>query len=275
MSSSVPCTPCCTTPQVTNVPGLEGLPGGNGTNGVNAYSVTTADFVVPALNANVTVAVASAVAFVIGQVLIVGQGIGTVLANPGPATFQVVALPGPTSITLKYLQASGDVATGATISTGAIVAPSGQPQPSPIGISAGGTGQTTAAAALRALGARRKLLAVLLGANFNSTADQAMVVASSKYIVNQVFIENASVNMTTAAGGIYTAPAKGGVVIVAAATVYTSLTTTAKFKSAALDATAGGPTTDVMTAGTLYLSLTTGQGAPATADVYIFGDDLT
>ena len=78
--------------------------------------------------------------------------------------------------------------------------------------------------------------------------------------------------MTTAQGGVYTAISKGGTAIVAAGQAYTSATTTSKIVPLTL------ATTDVQTASgglaTLYLSLTTVQGAAATCDVIVKGEAL-
>lgn len=255
----------------------------NGTNGVNAYTITTADFVVPVTGNNVTISVLNTAWMVIGQVLIIGQGT-TVIADPGPMHGQVMAIPNASTVTVKALGYVGDVVAGTTIGTGtnlggAVVSPSGLLLTAPLGIADGGTGQATANAAAVALGARERLLAKIIGANMNSAADQALTpqggVMPANYHVQDIYAWNASINLTVAAGGIYTAPAKAGIVIVPAAQVYTALTAAAKFKQLTLDPTAGGPTTDIMTAATLYLSLTTPQGAAATADIYIFGHDLS
>lgn len=125
MSATTPCTPCCTTPQTVNIPGAQGPQGGNGTNGQNAFTLTTADFVVPAVASPVTVSVASSLPFVIGQKVIVGQGPGAALAGPGPGTFQVLTIPSVASLQLTFLGYSGDVAPGQTISSGAVVSPAG------------------------------------------------------------------------------------------------------------------------------------------------------
>jgi hypothetical protein len=121
---------------------------------------------------------------------------------------------------------------------------------------------------------RYGLLASLTGANFNSIADQAMVIQSgvTRYIIRRIIVDNASINLTTAAGGIYTQAAKAGTAIVAAAQVYTALTTSAKFKDLTLEAVIA---TDILTATTIYLSLTTAQGAAATANVWVFGENMT
>jgi hypothetical protein len=108
----------------------------------------------------------------------------------------------------------------------------------------------------------------LTSANMNSTADQAITIPSTLYRVTQITARNASISLTTAAGGIYTSTAKGGTAVVAAAQVYSALTASTKFVDLTLAVTA-----DVLTAGTLYLSLTTAQGAAATADVYVFYQD--
>lgn len=115
MSATSPCIPCCTTPQSVNVPGPEGDAGTNGTNGVNAYTLTTADFVVPAIGATVTISVQSSAWMVVGQVLIV----------TGPANFLITVIPNGTSVTAMFLGYPGDVAPAATISSGAKVSPSG------------------------------------------------------------------------------------------------------------------------------------------------------
>jgi hypothetical protein len=67
---------------------------------------------------------------------------------------------------------------------------------------------------------------------------------------------------------------KGGTAIVAAAQAYSGLTTSAKFVDLTVASayTTGG---DVLTVKSIYLSLTTGQGTAATADIYVYGDIIT
>lgn len=108
--------------------------------------------------------------------------------------------------------------------------------------------------------------------NFNSTADQAFTIASTKYIIRRIVVVNASISLTTAAGGFYSNAGKAGTIIVAAAQVYSALTTTAKFIDATLTAVMG---TDVLTSATIYLSLTTAQGVAATADIFILGESVS
>lgn len=113
-----------------------------------------------------------------------------------------------------------------------------------------------------------RLLGKLLSADMNATTDQAIAVDSSSYHIRRIMVCGASISLDTAAGGVYSAASKAGTAIVAAAQVYSALTTAAKV----LDLTLAND--DLRTEGTLYLSLTTAQGAVATADVYIFGEDL-
>lgn len=114
----------------------------------------------------------------------------------------------------------------------------------------------------------------LIGANFNSTADQPITVTfpSRHYLLDEIVIDDASTSMTTAAGGFYTAASKGGVTLVASSQVYSTLT------GAAVDAAGSLMTATLATAAltttldlnTLYFSLTTAQGATATANIRLF-----
>lgn len=120
------------------------------------------------------------------------------------------------------------------------------------------------------------LLGQLIGANMNSTADQQIVIfsAPAKYIIRRIVATNASISLTTAVGGIYPAVSKGGTAIVASGQAYSGLTASGKFIDLTIASgyTSGG---DVLTVGSIYLSLTTPQGAAATADIYVFGDIVT
>lgn len=111
----------------------------------------------------------------------------------------------------------------------------------------------------------------ITGANMNTTADQAITIGAAKYVIRKIVVTNASVSLTTAAGGLYTAASKGGTAIVAAVQLYSGLTGSAKFIDLTLGALLG---TDALTSATLYLALTTGQGSAATADIFIIGDVL-
>lgn len=121
-------------------------------------------------------------------------------------------------------------------------------------------------------GNRYRLLGRITGANMNVTTDQPIVIGSTRYAIRRIVAENASVNLDTAAGGIYTATSKGGTALVAAGQAYSALTAAGKFLDLTLEAVVG---TDVRTETTLYLSLTAAQGAAATLNLWIFGEDLS
>lgn len=124
-----------------------------------------------------------------------------------------------------------------------------------------------------------RVIGKLIGADFNVTTDQAIPIQISDsddvvllhegdFIVADIVVRNASISLTTAVGGIYTAASKGGSVIVANSQVYSALTASSKYVSLTR---ATAATTDVFNLANLYLSLTTPQGAAATADVYVYG----
>lgn len=121
----------------------------------------------------------------------------------------------------------------------------------------------------------------LLGANMNVTTDQAIPISvpSATYMIESIAISNPSVSLTTAAGGFYSAASKGGVAVVAAAQAYSGLTSnTANTTGNALlatIATAGNTTvfqgpSQTSPISTLYFSLTTAQGAAASADIRVY-----
>jgi len=106
----------------------------------------------------------------------------------------------------------------------------------------------------------------------NSTADQSIPLMAGTWKVEGVYFTKPSVTLaaSAAAGGVYSAAAKGGTAIVAAAQSYGSGLV------AATDVL-GPPTaaTATITSATgttpVYLSLTTAHGSAATADVFVFG----
>lgn len=111
----------------------------------------------------------------------------------------------------------------------------------------------------------------LIGANLNSTADQAIPINAAKYNVRRIVVTNVSADISAglAAGGVYTAAAKGGTAIVAAVQVYAALTGA----TIVLDLTLAVSGVARVLAN-LFLSLTVANGSAATADVYVFGDVL-
>lgn len=121
-----------------------------------------------------------------------------------------------------------------------------------------------------------QLVGKLIGANMNVTTDNIVPLGtqSGLFILDRIIVTNASINLTTAAGGVYTAVAKGGSAIVAAAQVYSALTAANKWLSLTLASIALTDLIDPTTQTALYLNLTTPQGAAATADVYVYGRTL-
>jgi len=120
------------------------------------------------------------------------------------------------------------------------------------------------------------LLGKLISANMNSTNDQRIVMFSnpSKFILRRIVVTNASISLTTAAGGVYTAASKGGTAVVASSQAYSSLSASTLFLDLTLSTSGSASTTVKSSIPNLYLSLTTAQGAAATADVYVYGDIL-
>lgn len=108
----------------------------------------------------------------------------------------------------------------------------------------------------------------LTGADMNSTADQALTKLHnySAFIIVRFNAVNASISLTTAQGGFYTGAAKSGITLVAATQAYTALSSS----GAGLALTPGSAGQGRLIADPI-LSLTTGQGAAATADFYIIG----
>lgn len=118
---------------------------------------------------------------------------------------------------------------------------------------------------------RETVLTALHGIDLNSTADQSLTIPSNKYIIRRVIVCNASATPVLAAGGIYTGAGKTGSQVIGAGQVYSSLTATGKYLDLSL---ASIVTTDILTSGLLYFSLTTANGSAVTADIYVIGDDL-
>ena len=114
-----------------------------------------------------------------------------------------------------------------------------------------------------------RLLASAQGVNLNSVADTvAAIVNSSSYSVQDIIVANASVNLTTAQLAVYSGPGATGVAV---KTAYALTGNSASDKVVVTAAT----DTDSLTGDNLYIRCTTAQGAAATADVFIYGFDLS
>ena len=113
----------------------------------------------------------------------------------------------------------------------------------------------------------------LIGANMNVTTDQQFNwgglngnAVGGSFLVTGQLAWNPSISLTTAAGGAYNTTGKSGVLI-AAATVYSSLTVATSAQLTAAAATSVFTYQQTMP----YFSLTTGQGAAATANIALLG----
>jgi len=119
-----------------------------------------------------------------------------------------------------------------------------------------------------------RLLASYQGVNANYAGDTILpLLDSSSYSVKFVVFTNASISLTTATAGVYTAPlgASGSgsaIVTTAAVSALTGPTIVSERTIAS-----GG--TNVQTGQNLYVNVGTAQGAAATFDVYIYGYDFT
>lgn len=114
-----------------------------------------------------------------------------------------------------------------------------------------------------------RLLGVALQADLNVTTDNAItIIGAAKYIPKAVYVTNCATAPSEAFGGLYTAASKGGTCLVDQAAL-SSLSAAATFLSHTLQ-----NNTSVLTAGTLYYSCGTAQGAACKGDVYVYGDIL-
>jgi hypothetical protein len=116
-----------------------------------------------------------------------------------------------------------------------------------------------------------RLLAVAKGVNVNATGDQAtlQIITANPFSVFQVVMTNASISLTTALAGVFTAPAAGGTAIVANAALATLTGPTIVFQRTIASTAVQSNVLN------LYLNVGTAQGAAATIDVYVYGYDLS
>ena len=115
-----------------------------------------------------------------------------------------------------------------------------------------------------------RLLAVFPGVNVNATGDTAKltIANATNWSVSNVVFTNASISLTTAAAGVFTAPSAGGTAIVANAAL-SALTASTVVSQRTVASTA------IFTGDNLYVNVGTAQGAAATMDVYVYGYDFS
>ena len=132
------------------------------------------------------------------------------------------------------------------------------------------------AGALSGLGAQssiQQLLFKLSGANMQLTTDQTFtkLYSGSNYSPQLIVArQRTGAASVVCAGGIYDAAAKSGNAMVAAAQSWVTLAS-----GVIVIATLAGLDTTTLFANTPILSLTTGSTAACTADLYVYGIDLT
>ena len=95
--------------------------GQNGVNGKNAYTFTTASFIMPAVNSNVTVDVRNTGVFTNAW-----ASVGSNVFIQTAGTFRVIALVGTNQLTLENLGYSLNAAPTTIIASGVLVQPSGE-----------------------------------------------------------------------------------------------------------------------------------------------------
>ena len=114
-----------------------------------------------------------------------------------------------------------------------------------------------------------RLIASAQSVNLNSVGDTvANILVSGRVSVQSIIVTNASVDLTTAQLAVYTGAGATGTAVKSAYAL-TGNTTAAKTVVTA------ATSTDAISGTPLYIRCTTAQGAAATADVFIYGYDLT
>ena len=264
MPTPIPCQPCCTTPQVVNIPGVDGADGASGAtgaNGINAYSITAAQFIIPATANNVTVTFTSANDWmVVGQSVVIGQG-NTFLTHPGPAHFKIISVNTVAfEAVLQKLAASGDAATGQPIDAGANCSPAGAPGP---------TGAAGASGAIILLGSG-------VGLAFTNSGSDALIITGfpALYAVTQILVYGSSGSLTGAKGGIYGNVTKNPPVIVLSTQAYAAVSAAGIWLTLPL-ASAALSGQQALTNPNMYLHLDNPTVGNFTANVNVYGYDLT
>lgn len=114
-----------------------------------------------------------------------------------------------------------------------------------------------------------RLIASAQGVNLNAVADTiAPILVAGNISVQSIIVANASVSLSSAQLAVYTGAGATGTAVKSA---YALSGNTSSAKVVVTAATS----TDVVSSTPLYIRCTTVQGAAATADVFIYGYDLT
>jgi len=118
-----------------------------------------------------------------------------------------------------------------------------------------------------------RVLWQLIGCNMNdNTLDQAFTKLGTftNFLITEIRAVNASISLTTATGGIYTAAAEGGDALVGSTQVYSTLSTTTRGLILTKTVLANGKRSDT----NIYFNGNANQAAAATCDIYILGQPL-
>lgn len=107
--------------------------------------------------------------------------------------------------------------------------------------------------------------------NLAVTTDQPITICCSRYVIRRIVVTDATATPVLAAGGLYDAASKSGNVLVGTGQLYTGLTASTKYTDLTLTSVVG---TDVLTATTLYLSLTVANVAACTVTIMVYGDAI-
>ena len=114
-----------------------------------------------------------------------------------------------------------------------------------------------------------RLLASFQSVNCNVLGDTVLpILNTSSYSISNVIFTNASISLSTAAAGLFTALAAGGTGIVANAAL-------SGLMAASVVSQRMVASTAAQAGQNLYFNVATAQGAAATCDVFVYGYDLT
>ena len=115
-----------------------------------------------------------------------------------------------------------------------------------------------------------RVLASAQGVNLNAVGDTVAAILndSGNVSVQSIIVANASVDLDTAELAVYTGPGATGTAVKSAYALSGNDTSAKVVVTAATS-------TDAIDVSQLYIRCTTAQGAAATADVFIYGYDLT
>lgn len=117
---------------------------------------------------------------------------------------------------------------------------------------------------------RYGLLGKLTAVNLNLAGDNNITITATKYTVTKVLIESASISLTMVTAGLFGAVG-GGAPQICADQALAAITGTGKWTVMTIS---GAGLTDILTAATLFFRVGTPQGVAATANVWLFGENI-